>query len=149
MEDVRYTRRAVSVTVSGGWFSGVSFNLISIPLSVGASLSILSLLSTVFPASPVPGRAGAVDIVRDVSIGAASATAASILTYPLDTLRRRSIVGSPVRTSLLSGLPVHLARVSLESSLLIALYLVSIRCPSPWPPLVLREWNRLVLNIFV
>lgn len=102
--EVRYVRRAVgpslNPTSNSGWMlRGMPLAIMSVPISVVASLSSLQFLSLVFPI-PEPGdTASDLDFARGVGIGCLSALLGATATYPIDTVRRRMILGQTLQES--------------------------------------------------
>lgn len=123
--DVRYTSKVVGVPKPSR-YTGFSLGLISVPFSVVGSLSGLSFLSTVFPL-PAPDASN-IDYCRGVAVGTSGAMMGSLLTYPIDTVRRRMISGMTMETAFqggkfFSGVSIHILKSIPEYALLSICYL--------------------------
>lgn len=102
--EVRYVRRAAASSSSsalkiGGMLRGMQLAIISVPISVVASLSSLQFLSLVFPIAEPGDTASDVDFARGVGVGCVSALVGATMTYPIDTVRRRMILGETFQES--------------------------------------------------
>jgi hypothetical protein len=131
--DVRYTLRACGLKVAPGpstHFRGFSLGLASVPISVLGSLSAVSFLALIFPLNEVNTD---FDFARGVAVGTAGALGGSLLSYPVDTVRRRVITGNfTVREAIAAGrffrgLPVLIFKAVPEAALLTYSYMCNLR----------------------
>lgn len=117
--DVKYTLAATCATSfpkiwSRASFAGFTYHIAAMPLYLATGLGVVKTASAIgvdekkFP--------------TNIAIGSTAALVGSIATYPLDTLRRRAIVGIWSRANLFSGLSVHVARAVPECFVLGAVY---------------------------
>ena len=135
--DVRYTTRAASATIEPTPYrlhllTGLPLALMAVPVSVAVALSTLSFLSLVFPVPNPDREASELDFARGVAVGCTAALAGSVATYPLDTLRRRMVVGASFADayrvgSLLRGLPLHVAKAIPQCAILTYGYMCNLR----------------------
>ena len=133
--DYRYTVRAAGgvlpfSNLKTNMYKGISLSMMCVPVSVLGSLSWLSFMSLVFP-EPGP-FAGPLDYARGVAVGTTAAVVGSSLVYPMDTLRRRVILGSSFWEArklgkLFCGFSIHLMKAVPECALITGAYLVNLR----------------------
>ena len=133
--DAKYTRRATGCapamgTITKRYFPGLSIAATAAPISVGASLLAVSFLGLIFPLDVVSTDQ---DFARGVAVGTAGALTGALVTYPLDTVRRRVIAGQfTVKQAVTAGrffrgLPIFLMKAIPESALLTYSYLCNLR----------------------
>jgi hypothetical protein len=131
--DVRYTHRACGAKVSRGLrssFAGITLGIVGVPISVLGSISTLSFLSLIFPLEEVNMNH---DFARGVAVGAAGAIGGSVLSYPIDTVRRRVITGKfrlkeAIKAGrFFRGIGVLLIKAIPESALLTYSYMCNLR----------------------
>jgi len=121
--DVRYTQRISGIGVLPGNFfqrnyRGIRYSLATTPIFLGTALSSVSLMKTYFAedANKFPGN---------VASGATAGLIAGAVTYPLDTLRKREMMGMgrPVGfRQLFAGFGLHLMKVIPEYCVLATTY---------------------------
>lgn len=110
--DVRYTLRAAGVGNFFSNFSGFRYSLVSTPIYLLTSLGTLRVLDEKkFP----------------IISGSLAALAGSVASYPVDTLRRRSIAGISGRANLFAGVGVHVLKAIPECAVLGVVYSELIR----------------------
>ena len=120
--DVRYTQRISGLACAGNFFSrnyaGFGYSLLTTPIFLGAALSAVHGIKLIFPeeVKKFPGN---------VASGACAGLIAGALTYPIDTLRRRSLLGLPRPlsfTEFFRGFGIHLAKSFPEYFILAGTY---------------------------
>jgi hypothetical protein len=133
--DANYTRRASGYApatngMAGRLFPGLSVAVAAAPISVGASLLAVSFLGLIFPLDVVSTDQ---DFARGVAVGTVGAVSGAVVTYPLDTVRRRVIAGQLTINQAVTagrffrGLPIFLLKAVPESALLTYSYLCNLR----------------------
>ena len=126
--DVAYTHKASGSLSNRNYSRGLSLAAGASALHTISSLSALSFLSLIFPLE----TSSDLDFSRVLVVGYASSLFGSLIVYPLDTVRRRSIVGSTVceairQRSLYAGLRWHLLKSVPECSIFTAAYVLNSR----------------------
>ena len=113
--DVRYVQTASGCGKVGNFwnFRGFGYHAISAPVYLVTSLGTLHVLGRFCDDKQFPAN---------VMAGSVAALAGSVTAYPLETLRRRQIVGNVSRTSLFSGLSIHVVKAIPECFVLGAVY---------------------------
>ncbi len=131
--DVRYTLRVCGSKIRRGGqphFRGPALGLAGVPGSVLGALSTLSFLSLIFPLDEVNMNH---DFARGVAVGTAGAIGGGVLSYPVDTIRRRVITGKFTMKEAIQagrffrGLGVLLIKAIPESALLTYSYMCNLR----------------------
>jgi len=116
--DVRYTRRVSGLAGPEKLFPAFRFSLLATPIFLGTALSTVGLFRRFYPGEvcTFPGN---------VVSGAVAGLVAGGVTYPLDTLRRREVLGlarpETVRT-LFGGFGFHLMKAVPEYCILAVTY---------------------------
>ena len=103
--DVWFTRKACGVSLGPPkmMFQGIGFGMLGVPVYVAASLASLSFLGLVFPLPRPEEAATDIDFARGVAVGGIAALAGSTAAYPIDTIRRRVMVGQKLQEAMKSG----------------------------------------------
>ena len=114
--DVLYTMKATDRINAGHLFRGFRYAVISTPLFV------LTALGTIKAVDEYLGEAERKEFPRNIATGGFAGFVASAVTYPLDTLRRREIIGNISRRRLFAGLSVHLMKSFPEYAILAFVY---------------------------
>ena len=120
--DVRYTQRVSGLATPGNFLSrnypGIVYSLVTTPIFLGAALSVVQGLKLLYPdeVKKFPGN---------VASGATAGLVAGAITYPIDTLRRRSLLGLPTPftvSQFFGGFGIHLAKSVPEYFILASTY---------------------------
>ena len=126
--DVAYTHKASGSLTSRRYFRGLHIAVGSSALQTISSLSALSFLSLIFPLD----SSSDLDFSRVLVVGYASSLFGSLIVYPVDTVRRRVVIGSSFQQAIeqrrfLSGIRWQLLKSVPECSIFTAAYILNSR----------------------